>query len=153
MTLECRQTSSGPHVMTNDSFIKKQWAHTQVLETGVRPHPHNGLACSSRLGGGTETQESRSRGRSPAPGVAACFRVGAACFRVGTGQGKGELAQRPGLFPPESRPSLPGWHRPVQALRASASTLPPRLTQEEEEEEETRPWVTTAFTGPEREAV
>lgn len=106
MTLECRQTSSGPHVMTNDSFIKKQWAHTQVLETGVRPHPHKGLACSSRLGGGTETQESRTRGRSPAPGVAACFRVGAACFRVGTGQGKGELAQRPGLFPPESRPSL-----------------------------------------------
>lgn len=93
MTFECRQTFSGPHEMTNDSIVKKQWAHTPVLETGVHPHPHKCLACSSRLGGGTETQESCG---SPAQ------RGGAACFRVGSGQSKGEFAQRPGLFPPES---------------------------------------------------
>lgn len=86
-------------------------SHTQVLESGVHPYPHNGLVCSSRLGGGTKTQEVPYTGRARLPDSLPDLKrqsVPHWCVftRVGTSKSKGESAQRRGLFSPESLPSL-----------------------------------------------
>lgn len=92
-------------------FIKKQWIHTQILESGVRPYPHNGLVCSSHLGGGTKTQEVPYTGRAQLTDSLADLKrrsVPHWCVftRVGTRKSKGESAQRCGLF--SWKPAFPG---------------------------------------------
>lgn len=147
------QTCSGPHSVLI-RLIKKQRIHTQVLESGVRPYPHNGLVCSPYLGGGTKTQESLTRRGAGSPVLCRLGEGGSltgVCL-PGWGQGRAKVSQhRARLFPPESRPSLEkaGSRRPphpgLHTLTGVSVTFP-LFGSSRRGGEPTR--VTTVFKGP-----
>lgn len=138
-------------------FIKKQGIHTQVLENGVYPCPHNGLVCSSHSGGGTKTQESLMQRKKPARWLSDFKRwsVPHWCMftRVGARKRKGESAHKGRDCSPlkPSLPSAPGAGRGVEGSPWLPQTLS-LLSQwalfffgSPRSKEETIYWVTTVF--------